>query len=183
MSTSSRRLFKRKAIAFLILLSPFISLEAWGETSANDWIARLGNITFSTAGGVFLPSSVLQGLSQGKVSPIMQFVVANHTMNACIENVAKYAPDRKDPFVVATAKFNSGVCRIKKCFQTQMLLLLLPALSDVPKYGGSTNGQSKSGNSALGVALAQGFQKDELCDKSGQGIDPALIGLFTAASR
>ncbi len=141
-----------------------------------QYIAGLGPIVFNRGGGAFLPLSVLQSLAQNSVSPIQQFVLVNNLMTKCTKDVIeKNTPNIRDPYVVAKAKFEYGLCRIKKCFQQGMLILVLPELQS-----SSSNNQDGSGGSSTGAILAQAFQKDGGCDgKGGDGLDPAVLALLT----
>lgn len=150
------------------------SSPAFAERPTADlfpWLIRLGPIAFNKGGGAFLPASVLSGLRQGQVSPVLQFVMVNNLMAKCVKDTLNYTPDIRDPYVVAKAKFDYGLCRIKKCFQQGMLIMILPQLSSH-----SGDGQDQSGASQQGLILAQAFKKDPACDgQGGDGLDPMLL--------
>lgn len=147
--------------------------------SVAQWLVGLGPITFNTAGGAFLPLPVLQSLQQNSVSPVLQFVTATNLMNRCTADVIQNStPDIRDPFVVATAKFTYGLCRIKKCYEQGMLILLLPQMQ-----------QDSQGSSSEIALFAQQFQNDPACDQQngqggsgGGGIDPNILALITQGS-
>lgn len=162
----------KKNIATLLIISSLtISFHAkCEEADFYIWLMRMSNITFSTGGGAFLPIGVLRAMQYGNISPIMQFVMMNHTMNECIKAILKapFLPLQRDPYLVAKKKFDYGVCRIKKCWQNGMLIQMLPLMKS--DFGGS---------SQMGMLLAQAFQRDEACDGGeGGGFDPILIGLL-----
>lgn len=147
----------------------FGSKQARAENDMYQWLMHLGPINFSQGGGAFLPTGILSAMRNGQMSPIMQFVTMNHTMNKCIESVLKkpYPPLERDPYLVAKKKFDYAICRIKKCWQNAMLISMLPLMS-----GGG-------GDAAMGPLLAQAFQKDKACDGSGGGgIDPNILILL-----
>ena len=152
--------------------------ERPGDTNPYAYIARMGNITFNQAGAAFLPLSVLRGMRDGQISPILQFVVANNLMTQCTKEVLKRPPDIRDPYKVAAAKFNYGMCRIKKCFQQGMLMMILPQLSRNTSRGGGATSAERQGSLQMGQIFAQAFQRDEKCDGQGTGIDPFLLAVF-----
>ncbi len=162
----------RKKIAIIAIVSCFsLPFKAeCGDADFYSWLMNMGKITFRSGGGAFLPSGVLQTMRYGNISPIMQFVMMNHTMNECIEAILKppFLPLERDPYLVAKKKFDYGVCRIKKCWQNGMLIQMLPLLKG--GLGGSND---------IAMVLAQAFQQDESCDGSeGGGFDPMLIGML-----
>jgi len=167
---------------FIFGIAALVCASAAAERPDADniyqYIAGLGPITFNKAGGAFLPLAVLNGLKQGKVSPIMLFVLSNNMMNKCVEDVVKAVPDIRDPYTVAKAKFEYGVCRIKKCFQQGTLVLLLPQLSSNERAGGSSDEQDRSSAQQTGVMLAQAFKKDPGCDGASDGMDPMLLSVL-----
>lgn len=150
------------------------SARASDTAEAYQWITGMGSVQFSQPGGVFLPTSVLRSMRDGQISPIMQFVLMNHTMNQCISRVLKdpYAPLIRDPYLVAKQKFDYGICYIKKCWQSNMLISLLPMLS--------SGYDQEYGQQQMGVLLAQAFQKDESCDgtSGNNSIDANIMTLY-----
>lgn len=164
----------------LLILVGFVLLpcaEVKAETgNAYNWISQLGRITFSQGGAAFLPGGVVSAVSQGSISPIMQFVLVNSMMNQCIKNTFPQYPRRRDPFPLAAAKFANGLCLIKKCFQQGMLLMILPQLSGASRYGGQSGQQ---GGQQMGAVLAQAFtKKDDAC---GGGSDPGIAQALLSA--
>ncbi len=164
---------------FLIAMLLFLSLAAQAEnrpTSGNplQFISDLGPPAFSNAGGVFLPLSVVDGLKQGSVSPIMQFVLVQHTINSCTKNVLSKTPGIRDPYTVALATFQWGVCFMTSCLKNVLLLQMIPLLSQ--NYGDATDQASAK---QQGLVMAQAFQRQEGCGAQGDaGIDPAILQAF-----
>ena len=166
---------KNILISLFIFVS-FTAAHAERPTSGNplQYISGLGDLAFSSAGGVFLPLSVVDGLKSGGISPIMQFVLVQHTINSCTKNVTSKAPDIRDPYVVALATFKWGVCFMTSCFKNILLLQMIPLLSN--RYG-SANDQSAAKNQ--GKIMAAQFANQPGCGAHGDpGIDPALIAAF-----
>ena len=174
------RTFMKKTIFALCFVAATAEAETRPEaTNPLSWIAQLGPIAFSQSGGAFLPLNVLQAMQQGNVSPIMQFVMGNSLMTQCVREVEKKYPDRRDPYVVAAQKFQAGICRLQKCFQTVTLISLLPALQGAPATGDTSGGQTSGGSNEMAMTLMNSFKQQEGCDGSGDsGIDPAILMLF-----
>ncbi len=134
---------------------------------------------FNRAGGVFLPLQVISALRQGNVSLISLFVLANNIMNKAVEQVLSQTPDIRDPYVVAKARFEWGICFLQKQFQQGTLILLLPQLSSNSRFGGSGDEQDRQAAQQQGAMLAQAFGKSGGCDGSGNnGLDPQLVAAF-----
>jgi hypothetical protein len=162
----------------------FIGGQAKAETARPadsgllNYLQGLGPINFSQGGGAFLPLQVLTAMKEGDVSPLMQFVLVNHLMNSAVKEAQKLVPGRRDPFTVASAKFQLGLCKIQKAFQQGMLMALLPALSDKDEYGGSSDPGVRAGSSQQGLMLSQAFQKNENCAGDDNGFDPMMLAMF-----
>lgn len=172
-----------KYIFAIGILSLFISTSARaerpGDTNPYSYIVNQGQIAFSQGGGAFLPISVLQGLQQGSLSPVMQFVLVNQVMNQCITKVLQQVPYRRDGFVIANKKFTQGFCKIRKCFDEAMLLEILPQMSQNANFGGSPDAQNRASAQQMGLVLAQSFQKDTGCTAGADnGLDPSLLAAF-----
>jgi len=170
----------KKFLSIALLFSALsVSTAARAETSsAYSWIAGLGNISFTQGGAAQMPGYVVGSMRDGNISPIMQFVLVNSMMNQCIKDTYNYYPRRRDPFALATAKFNYGLCRINKCFQQGMLVMLLPQLSGKSQYGGA---DAKDSGQQMGALLAQSFSQGDGCssgNSSDKGISSALIQAF-----
>ncbi len=142
--------------------------------SASGWISDLGSATFSDAGGMFLPLSVIDGMKSGSLSPIIQFALINHTIDQCTKQAISKTPDVRAPFVVAQATFVWGVCLMQSCLKNILLMQLIPLLSQ--KYGTQSDQQSAQ---QQGAVLAQSFQQAPGCNGAGDsGIDPMLAAAF-----
>lgn len=152
------------------------STPALGETAqAYQWIAQLGKLSFNKGGAANIPGFVVGAMRSGDISPVMQFVMVNSLMNKCIKDTYAGYPRRRDPFKLASAKFSNGLCRINKCFQQGMLILLLPQLSGKQRYGGEAGKQS---GGEMGKLLAQSFQKNGACPGGDQAMSQALLQAF-----
>lgn len=165
-------------LSFALLL--FVhSTPARAEVSqAYNWIGGLGNISFTQGGAAQIPGYVVGSMRDGNISPIMQFVMVNSMMNQCIKDTYNYYPRRRDPFQLASAKFSYGLCRINKCFQQGMLIMILPQLSGKSQYGGA-DGQDSG--QQMGMLLAQGFSQGDGCssgNSNDKGISQALMQAF-----
>lgn len=176
-------LLLRKSIFIAGLFFVFVAKNAVAErptdSNAYSYLVNAGQVAFSKGGGAFLPMSVLQSLQGGSLSPVMQFVVVNQVMNQCIQKVLKEVPFRREPYIVANKKFARGYCKIRKCFNEGILLQILPQMSSNPSYGGSEDAQDRAGAQAMGLALAQAFNKEASCESGADnGMDPSLIAAF-----
>jgi len=168
----------RHILAILLLaFSLTVTARAEDAGQAYSYIANLGQMSFSQGGAVSIPGYVLGSMRSGQVSPLMQFVLVNSMMNKCIKDTYNFYPRRRDPFQLANAKFAYGVCKIQKCYQQGMLLLLLPKLSGRSQYGGA-DGQSSG--QQTGALLAQAFAGGAKCGGSSNdsGISAALLQAF-----
>lgn len=167
---------KNILISFLVFFS-FTAAQAENRPTTGNplqFISGLGDLAFSSAGGVFLPLSVVSGLKQGHISPIMQFVLVQHTINSCTKNVISKTPDIRDPYVVSLATFKWGVCFMTSCFKNILILQMIPLLSS--GYG-NENDQKQA--KIQGLFLANSFKSQPGCGAQGDpGIDPALIQAF-----
>lgn len=173
-------------------LSLVVGLVIWGSLSkgetaeAQGWISQLGQVGFQPSGAAMLPPAVISSMREGDISPIMQFVLASHMMNSCVKDVTKPGayPKRRDPYVVAKAKFDYGICRIKKCFQQAMLMLILPQMSSNERNGGSSDPGTQDSSQNLGMVMAQAFQKDKGCTGgSGSGSSSGISSGITGAMK
>jgi hypothetical protein len=161
----------------LVAIALLAAKPARGEGGGNtagvyDWIMNMGQVTFNNGGGAFLPTGVLNSMRYGQISPIMQFVTANHIMNSAIANALKpqLVPKQRDPFLVAQKKFTYGLCMIKKGWQSAVSFLTLSAIHQNSSFGG--------GQEQIAQVLIQSFQKDPACDGSGGGgLDPNILAL------
>lgn len=157
------------ALAVAFLLAAPAKAERPTTNDIYSYLAQAGQITFNKAGGAFLPIAVLRGMKNGQISPILQFVLVNNLMTQCIKSVLEAPPGIREPYVVAKAKFDYGLCRLTQCFKQGMLIMVLPALS----------GKSGTGGKGVAQALATGFKQQEGCDGSGDsGMDPMLFTLL-----
>ncbi len=162
-------------VILALFLLPRTARAETGE--AYNWIGQLGQIAFTQGGAASLPGYVISSMRGGSISPIMQFVLVNSLMNKCIKDTYSFYPRRRDPYQLASAKFQYGMCRINKCFQQAMLLLVLPQLSGRTQYGGQPAQQS---GGQIGAALAQSFQQQNGCGNNGndKGISAQLLQAF-----
>lgn len=164
---------------FLIGVLALFCFSAYSENRPNSgnplqFISGLGDLAFSSSGGVFLPLSVVSGMKEGSISPIMQFVLVQHTINSCTKNVISKTPGIRDPYTVAVATFKWGVCFMTSCLKNVMLLQLIPLLSN--KYGSDTD---QAAAKQQGATIAAAFGQQEGCGAAGDpGLDPALIQAF-----
>lgn len=138
------------------LLSLFVSGPARAQT-VNDWIASLGSIGFTQGGAAQIPTGVLQSLQNGSVSPVMQYVLLNSTLNQAIQQSLSQTPDARLPYTAALEKYNWGICNIQKSFQTNMLLVMLPKSSQVTQNGGSSSDQVRATYLAIALSMAQRY--------------------------
>jgi len=165
-----------KLAAFgMVAFALFASRPALAEQNSAgvyDWIMNTGQITFNSGGGAFLPTGVLNAMRYGQISPIMQFVTANHIMNSAIANALRpqLVPRQRDPFLVSQKKFTYGLCMIKKGWQNAVSFLTLSAIQANNSFGG--------GQQQIAQVLIASFQKDPACDGSqGGGLDPNILQL------
>ncbi len=170
------RLLSKWIFFALVALAVFAARPARAEPGNTgdvySWIMNMGQVTFNAGGGAFLPTGVLNSMRYGQISPMMQFVTANHIMNAAIANTLtpKMIPLQRDPFLVAQKKFTYGLCMIKKGWQNAVSFLTLSAIQKNSSFGG--------GQQQIAQVLIQSFQKDPACDgTSGGGLDPNLLKL------
>lgn len=157
--------------------------ERPSATNPYSYIAGAGDMAFSTSGAAYLPSSVYKAQRDEKLSPMLQFVLANQMMTKCVEDVQKQHPGRRDPYVVAKQRYDYGTCRIKKCFQQGFLTMLLPDLTAKPSVASEGEDSKKSG-AQMAQVLATAFKKDGACDgSSGGGIDPMLLMMIAGGGK
>ena len=150
-----------------------------GDVNPQQYIGSLGQLTFSQGGGAFLPGSVLQSMRSGQISPIMQFVLLTNMMNQSVKKSLSLVPDIRHPYVVAKAKFDYGICVIKKAFEEGMVIAMLPKLSNNRDYGGYNDPAEQQANQQQALAMAQAFQKDASCsDGADSGFDPMILSLI-----
>ncbi len=161
---------------FLILLTLFGNITHATDprpanTDITSWISQLGPVTVTAGGTTLLPQNVLQSQMRGQVSSPLQFVMQNHLMNKCIEKAIATPPARRMPYRSAKAQFEKGVCILSKCFQSQLLMMVLPSL----KVGAEDASTRQITATMLGA-----FSTGPSCDgSSDKGIDPLLIALIT----
>ena len=173
------------AMSFITHPSPVYAHHTGGarpqSSDPASFISQLGPVLFSQGGGALLPLSVLSGVRNGRIPPMMQFVLMNHMMNSCVKDVIKHHPQRRDPYVRAKAVFDEGLCRIKKCYQQAMVMGLLSGASDNPGNGGSANPARRQANQQQALLMLTAFQKDEGCsggNEDGGGFDPMMLMLL-----
>lgn len=162
------------------LLSLFISGPARAENTTY-WIASLGSIGFTQGGTAQLPDYVLQSLKQGSVSPVMQYVLLNNTMNQAIEQSLSQTPDARLPYTAALEKYNWGLCNLNKAFQTSMVLSLLPQTSSVSYNGGSSDAGVRAARQQQALMMAQALSDTKGCDSANSndsGFDVAILRLI-----
>ena len=176
---------KRHILFFITVFASMIHAESRPNVGdINDYLAKLGPMTFSQGGGAFLPINVLSGMSQGKVSPIVQFYITNDMINKCAKDVmANGSPSQTEPYVSAKAKWDKAQCKMTKCYNQAYLTSLLPQMSSNTAYGGSSDAGQREANKNLGLVLAQAFQKQDKCTDGDDGMDPQLIAFFFSQSR
>ncbi len=172
--TLANPLFKILAFGMvaLALLASRPAVAEQQQAGVYDWIMNTGQITFNGGGGAFLPTGVLNAMRYGQISPIMQFVTANHIMNSSIANALRpeLVPKQRDPFLVSQKKFTYGLCMIKKGWQNAVSFLTLSAIQANNTMGG--------GQAQIAQVLISSFQKDPACDGSqGGGLDPNILQL------
>jgi hypothetical protein len=167
--------FTKFFVLSLVAMALFASRPARAEQNSAgvyDWIMNLGQVTFNAGGGAFLPTGVLNSMRYGQISPIMQFVTANHIMNSAIANALRpqLVPLQRDPFLVAQKKFTYGLCMIKKGWQNAVAFVTLSTIQQNNSFGG--------GDQQIAQVLISSFQKDPACDGTGGGgLDPNLLRL------
>lgn len=177
----------RRFLTLFFVLSLFFAAPSFAEVqqrpSTDDiysYIANVGTIVFTQGGGAFLPPQVLQGMRNGWVSPILQFVLVNNLMTQCVNSVLETQLTARTPFVIADAVFKRGHCQLNRCFRQGMLIQMLPQLSNVVSAGGSSDAQRREGSQQAATLLAQNLAQDPSCDGAQQGFDPLLLSIITA---
>ncbi len=186
--SSLRSKFELSVLAILgaFWLSTQLSATHQGTNrpSANDFHAWLlgqrGPMAITSGGAVLLPNAAYSGLANGRVSPIMQFVLANHMMTSAVADAIRHRPHRRTAYVVAKQMFEQGICRVKKAFQQAMLMSFLSGMSQNTRVGGSTDPQDRESSRQQSLAFLTSFQKDGDCDGGGggEGFDPMLLMLL-----
>ena len=172
-------------IAVLLFLAAVLSLsEARGERPDDNgnplgWINSLGKIGFTQGGAALVPGGVLRSLEGGQVSSISQYVLVNSLMNKCTKQAISEYPRRRDPYPMARAKFDHGVCRIQMCFQQGVLMTMLPQLSAIQKNGGAVDTSIRDQSQKLMLLLISQFSQQQGCDgQQGTGIDPGFAQIL-----
>lgn len=180
-----QRLSFSKAFFLIFLffgaLSALSRAERPTASTAQNFILQGQSPGFSPSGAAYLPSTVLQAMKAGQLSPVMQFALVNQMMNKCIADVVQKYPARRDSYVTAKQKFDDGQCRIEKCYQQGVLLMMLPQLSTVSGAGGAADAQLRQAAAASALQFANAFKRSKACGASGGadgGIDPAYFTLF-----
>lgn len=175
-----KSVFFALAALTLALLPREARAERPSTSNALSFIVQMGQMGFTQGGGVFLPTAVLQSMSDGDVKPMMQYVLVNSMFSQCLEEVKKYTPSQRDPFKVAQSKYQYGICRLQRCQQQGMLILALPLISGVASAGGGSDQDgSSAANAQYAMSLAQGFQNASSCGGQGPAMDSALIQILT----
>lgn len=136
-----------------------------------SWLSGLGPASVTEGGTLLLPQNVLASQAQGQIPGVLQFVMQNHLMNKCIRQAIDEAPSRRTPFVGSMAAFNKGLCILSKCFQQEILMMVLPQLGA---------GLNDPATKDTALSMISAFGQGESCDGTNdRGIDPLLINLLT----
>ncbi len=181
MMTALRNIFRNQFritwLGFVLLCSH----PAIAESDPNQAIAAMGQLGFTKSGAVQMPSAILQGIGGGQVNSFMIFIVMNHVMNQCIEDVLapEYAIRMREPTVPAQAKFDYGMCRVRKCYLQSLLMLFGAEIrGSFSTHSGSDPVMSQSAQQ-LGATFMAGFGQDPPCAQGeDSGIASALIQVF-----
>lgn len=161
----------RFMIGFLVGTASFATNPRPANQDVLNWLTTLGGVNVTDGGTLLLPQNVLSSQFQGKIPPILQFAMQNHLMNRCTEKAISLAPNRRTPFIPSFGAFDAGLCILSKCFQQEMLMMVLPQLS-----AGLGNA---SGKDVVTSMLSAFTQSDSCNDSQDKGIDPLLITLLT----
>jgi hypothetical protein len=168
---------QRALINRLLVLSFFITAASLHAEDPYSYIIGAGSPQFSAGGAVVVPPPVLGAMKNGQISPIMQFVLMNNTVSSCVKKVQKEFPYRRDSFQTASAKFNAGYCKIRKCFDQAMMMAMLPELSKQPQAGGSGDPQDQQQSQMMGLVMSQAFSKEGSCKGGSASMDPTLLSM------
>ena len=173
-------IFKSLLIAGF-LLSLLMSNPVRGEGTCDSYIVDQPRIPVNNAGAIVLPSGILGCLTQGTVSPILQYTLFNHTLSQAIQKTLDLTPDVRVPYVAAKEKFDWGICELTKSFQAALVLVLLPQLSQNRQNGGTQEPGACAAKQHQALAMAQAFQSTAACgNSSDEGFDPNIIAVITA---
>jgi hypothetical protein len=157
-------------IFFMFSVAGMAETSRPANTDVYSWLAGLGQVSVTNGGTALLPQNVLEAQSRGNISAFMQFIMAGHTMNSCIERVINNHPPRRVPYLAAQAHFNQALCILSNCLKQEILMLALPQMQLLNQSG---NGQSTA-------SMIAAFQNGTSCDNSSDnGIDPLLLTLLT----
>ena len=175
---------RRKLAILFFLLTGFLHAEQNSGLDLSSFLSQNGPLSFSSGGTASLPAGILSGMSNGKVSPIIQFYITNDIINKCAKDVlAKGTPAMLDPYVAADFKWKAAQCKLEKCYQQAWLVSILPQLSSNEAYGGSSDPGQRDSSKNLGLVLGQVFQKKGDCVDGDDGIDPQLLAFFFSQSK
>lgn len=166
---------------FFIMSLLIFAAKLRAEANPTSYIANLGQVPVNNTGAAFIPPPVMGAMTDGKISPIMQFVLINHVLDSCIKATLQNPPGRRTPYVAAKKQYDEGICKIQKCFQQGMVLGLIGQTSDKPKNGGSADPAERQSSANLGLMFAMTSQKED-CGGSGAGMDPNMIQMLAKSA-
>lgn len=164
------------------LLSLFMSNPVRGEGTCQSYIEDQRSIPFNTAGAIILPPSILSCLTEGTVSPVLQFTLFNHILNQAVQKTVDLTPNVRVPYVVAKKNFERGICQLTKIFQAAVVLVLLPQLSRNNQNGGSPDPAACRAKQQQALIMAQAFSNTAACGNSNEeGFDSNILRIIDSA--
>ena len=174
-------LLGRALILGAFLLSLMLSSPARAESDLlNNFWGGINQINFNQSGASFIPLNVVQPMSNGDISPLLQYVALNKLLNKAIKDAMAKTPAPRDPYVVAKQKWDFGICQLTQTYKTMQVMVMLPQMSNQKQNGGSNDVAIRQAALTQALALAQAMAGSKGCDPNSNdsGFDSQFLNFL-----